>query len=82
MRNDALRAVIERDRQLKKILAKKKKAIPNGKTYKETGTGRTVCHCPVCGAPVVDSYEGRRGHAQRSQRCAEGIAGGNEASVR
>jgi hypothetical protein len=82
MRTDALRAVIERDRKLRKILAKKKKVIPNGKTYREVATGKKVCYCPVCGAPVMDSAEGRAGHAQRSAHCAEGIAGGKEYRVR
>lgn len=82
MRTDALRAVIERDRQLRKILAKKKKVIPNGKTYREVATGKKVCYCPVCNAPVMDSVEGRAGHAQRSPRCAEGITGGKEHRVR
>lgn len=70
MRNDALRGVIERDRRLKKILAKKKKLIPNGKTYRETGTGNRVEKCPGCGVLGVASAEGREAHAQRSPRCA------------
>lgn len=36
-------------------------SVPN----RDHATGDTVFHCVVCGAPVVDSPQGRAGHLER-----------------
>jgi hypothetical protein len=47
----------------------------DGKQWVEGSSGTSVVHCPTCSCPVVDSRQGRRGHAQRRPECAAGIMG-------
>ena len=71
MRNDALRTVIERDRELKKAQAKTRKLTGAGKTFREGSTSDSLGTCPLCRRWYVDSRQGKLAHAQRSPRCLE-----------
>lgn len=69
MRNDALRAVIERERRLRKIKAPTNIFENRGRTAVVYSTGSKIFTCPNCGSPVVDSFQARSGHGQRKPEC-------------
>jgi hypothetical protein len=73
MRKDALRTVIETERELNK--ARKRTRAWEGKSKHPEGgnSGSKTFSCPQCGAPVVDSEFGRNGHAYRMPGCRKAM---------
>jgi hypothetical protein len=69
MRKDALRLVIENEREVNK--ARKQVRAYEGYRPGAGSTGSRTFPCPKCGAPVVASDFGRKAHAHRMSGCAE-----------
>lgn len=71
-----IRADIERDRQLSKVMPRQDQKIgkqANGLRWKEGSTAASVLYCPNCRAPVTNSVQGRQNHAMRKPECAAAV---------
>ena len=48
--------------------------ISKGMKPGDASSGASVTYCEACGAPVVDSPQGRARHAQRGFQCAQALS--------
>ena len=75
MKKNAFKTHVRRQQQIveAKLAAKREtskvKAIAGGRRVVEVSTGTVTFSCPGCGVLVVDSWNGRQGHAQRMPKC-------------